>query len=449
MGKNLARLLTVLLMGVGGTFASSSHSEENKVPKDSRPVLRISIPDECLWEFFLKNPSKSNLIKFKELIKAYEDEKNPGMSFTEDSIINEFETEDFACVNGEGESLLMYLIKLGKKDLIQYLLDVVEFDLEVKNHKGQTALFMAFLYGRMDMAKMFIEKNAYTDVQDNDGEFLLSLAVKNINKEMFLYLLENGADLELVHPQTKETVLFDFIKTYLALNPKEQVKRSELQTMLEASLKKGINLSHKNYLEQTVLFEAVCGDRKLLSLLNENGDLKKFVNDKDQYGWTVLTKSITCDRIENLKYLIEIGANVNTANNRGISPLFLAVKKGWDFMEILLKNGANTNVKEDIYRTTPLMVAAERLERKKIELLLSYPTEVSLRNRIGQTALIIAAGKDPELFPDVFSVVGLLLQKGSYVNARDYAGRTALSYALEFNKDSEVVSVLKAAGGTL
>ena len=81
-----------------------------------------------------------------------------------------------------------------------------------------------------------------------------------------------------------------------------------------------------------------------------------------------------------IEQLLENGADINQANERGFTPLILAVyanKKS--AVELLLEKGANPN-SQDLSGNTALMGAAFRGYPEMAELLITYKADVNLTN---------------------------------------------------------------------
>lgn len=63
-------------------------------------------------------------------------------------------------------------------------------------------------------------------------------------------------------------------------------------------------------------------------------------------GVTALTQSALDGRLESVKFLIELGADVNKKDRLGWTPLHYAVSEGYvDICEYLLQNGADCSVR--------------------------------------------------------------------------------------------------------
>ena len=107
-------------------------------------------------------------------------------------------------------------------------------------------------------------------------------------------------------------------------------------------------------------------------------------------------------------------------------------------IEVALKNGADTNTKDDNGRTALMWaIIFERTEAE--EILLKYGADVNARDDKNRTALMIAASYG------YTESIQLLLKYGANINARDDRGRTALNYARE-NGKTEVGKLLLSHG---
>ena len=65
-------------------------------------------------------------------------------------------------------------------------------------------------------------------------------------------------------------------------------------------------------------------------------------------GCTPLHYAVFAEKIETVRFLIDINATVNAQNKKGISPLHMAANSGNEFLIcILLESGANPNAKDN------------------------------------------------------------------------------------------------------
>ncbi len=76
-------------------------------------------------------------------------------------------------------------------------------------------------------------------------------------------------------------------------------------------------------------------------------------------------------------------------------------------VSLLLEHGANVNVQFDLFRVTPLMMAAHSKKTDVVAVLLEHNADVDMTDNEGHTALYHAASKG-----DLW-IVSMLLEKGA------------------------------------
>lgn len=163
------------------------------------------------------------------------------------------------------------------------------------------------------------------------------------------------------------------------------------------------------------------------------------VNSPDIHH-TPLTLAMTYGKESVITLLLESGANPNTLNNKGESPLGIAVRSynTAPCVNLLLKFGADIN-QADRYGITALMQASS--SSQKTELLLNYGADPNIANADGKTALMFAAGNSSK------STVQLLLKAGANPNATNLAGESVLlQFLKKYKSNEEIVEMLLAAG---
>jgi len=184
-----------------------------------------------------------------------------------------------------------------------------------------------------------------------------------------------------------------------------------------------------------------------------------------------LIQAINEVNIDEVKLLIEAGAPVNTKNQEGITALMLCAlcaaetgKSG--FARLLIENGADVNARDIINGDTPLHWSAMHNETDIIRLLIENGADVNARNISEETPLHAAVGLtekeiasaekrvwnairhamkmkmnlgdlppednsnlDPHEEFKLIKTVGLLIQAGADVNAKNNKGETAFDIA--------------------
>jgi len=126
---------------------------------------------------------------------------------------------------------------------------------------------------------------------------------------------------------------------------------------------------------------------------------------------------------------------INTVNKDGFSPLILACYSGNNEMIFfLIENKANINYTSQ--EGTALMAATVKGNLDLVALLLKKGANPDLKNKTGITALMYAVQ-----FKNI-DIVKLLLRSGANKFLEDNEGRTAFEYAV-FTKNDEIINLLK------
>jgi ankyrin repeat protein len=114
----------------------------------------------------------------------------------------------------------------------------------------------------------------------------------------------------------------------------------------------------------------------------------------------------------------------------------------------LLDEGADVNVRDKQYGTTPLMIACSyEGYTDMVKLLLSYHPDVNIQDKVyGNTALIAAAGVSKE-------VVELLLENGADIHISGFNGTTAfvasITGVLADRVTTDIASLLLSKGADI
>ncbi|KAF4441861.1 PFS domain-containing [Fusarium acutatum] len=139
---------------------------------------------------------------------------------------------------------------------------------------------------------------------------------------------------------------------------------------------------------------------------------------------------------------------INTINDAGESPLYLAIRRNqFRSMEVLISAGADVN-QQSYDGWTPLMVAVNLENVESVKLLLKSKSKVDLCNDDGVTALHWASSKaNPQ-------VISLLLAAGASVKHRDAFGDTLLHWLTQSENNSHqgieaAIEMLLMAGSDL
>jgi hypothetical protein len=155
-------------------------------------------------------------------------------------------------------------------------------------------------------------------------------------------------------------------------------------------------------------------DKTVRYLLNEKVLTKEEIIKALNEG---LMREIQTHSLHNIRILLDAGADVNHADNRGMTALIAAQQEGHDeIATLLLEHGATIN-QEDANGTTVLMFACRWGQTDIVKFLLERGANVNQTNNLGWTALMRAANRGNTMIAE------LLLDSGADPNLKDNRGR--------------------------
>ncbi|XP_078357629.1 uncharacterized protein LOC144642530 isoform X2 [Oculina patagonica] len=175
----------------------------------------------------------------------------------------------------------------------------------------------------------------------------------------------------------------------------------------------------------------------LIHQLVLKGDLKELrkelakdidlLEGKNSQGMTPLFQAVSCNNLECVQFLVTSGANIDTRDNVGRTPVALAAYQGWhDGLYYLLAKGANCLIADNCGRL-PLHAATYFSSENSLEVLLQHLSlqDVDARDNEGMTALHWAA------FHGRTGHVRLLVEKKADLLSRDTDGKLPLHWAAQ------------------
>lgn len=204
------------------------------------------------------------------------------------------------------------------------------------------------------------------------------------------------------------------------------------------------------------------------------GDFNK--TSREAGGWTPLHTAILNGKIDEVKLLLEKGADMNKPANDGWTPLHMAA--GTFVGEPYKEKGEPTATKYDVFKQvlaarpnidvrtkdgqTPLHTAVmnahtawrqdERESFNRITDLLKAGANLEAKDKGGRTPLHWAAwqgyGRMTDMLRASDGVVKILLAAKANIDAVDNRGRTPLHYAMEMGYKPIVAALIKAGANT-
>ncbi len=280
------------------------------------------------------------------------------------SSVNSFSSSEFHCVGlvsvyfCRREETFCEALELGKLFVIEHFLQKGMSPSQL--YKGLTPLYIASKHGHIEIVKLLLdhgasplERNDLSQVSafdrnweanDLDSEHLarpLQIAIKTGRLEIVKLLHERGAPIDeeeeldwtplflAVHARCEEIALY-FIEQGVRLNIRDDEEdslimmaiRSDLLKVVEELVAKGVSLADVNEEGETCVFIAAGRDEPdMLDFILKHGGNEMI--DLRSSGDTPLSWAVKCAKIENVKLLVEAGADVHLTY-QGLNLLELA-----------------------------------------------------------------------------------------------------------------------------
>jgi ankyrin repeat protein len=161
----------------------------------------------------------------------------------------------------------------------------------------------------------------------------------------------------------------------------------------------------------------------------------------DENKGLALVKAAQNHDLKLVQGLLKQGADVNTKEGTGMTPLMYAAMYGEPEMaKLLIDSGADIGYKDE-HGMSPLLAACMMGHADIVKLLLDKGVNPDGRSGIGTTPLMSAA-----LYHKI-DVVKVLLERGADVNAINSEGMTPLKMAAKGSTEvPELIQILKAHG---
>lgn len=142
------------------------------------------------------------------------------------------------------------------------------------------------------------------------------------------------------------------------------------------------------------------------------------------------------NQLQTARYLIERGACLNVQSDGNLqTALIIATAKGFSgFVELLLDNGANTEI-QDKMGNTAIFEAVRRQDQFLVQTLLEHGANPNATNHSGMTPLHCASRNA--------RITELLLSAGARTDIGDFLNTTPLHFSVMFEKLDVVVILLK------
>lgn len=241
---------------------------------------------------------------------------------------------DAVNAGSQGQTLLMQAVESGRLEIARLLLDRGA-DLERKDAKGQTALFKAI--GQPELVDILLNAGADPNLVDRQGKTAVHVAIDAGSIESIRLLAGYNVKLNRID-QHGDTPLTAAIEKQL--------------DVVELLLSRGADVDYVNGLGETPLHVASrVGNKKAVRLLVLAGAGMK---TESRQGWTPLHLAAIHGNVRVARELLQEGVDIDLRNRRRQTPLMCAVhENNIAMVDFLLDEEADVAV-ADLRGNTPL-----------------------------------------------------------------------------------------------
>lgn len=190
-----------------------------------------------------------------------------------------------------------------------------------------------------------------------------------------------------------------------------------------------VNITAKNGMSLLIFTIWQNGNPHVVEYLLDNGANPRYRQPSTQ--WNALVYAAVNGHAEVLKILLDRGLELDEEAGDWKGLMFAVTYRNHQTAEMLLKAGANINIRDED-KKTPLMRAAKNSDVKMVEMLLRYNPELDVQDKDGLTALMYAASKAKH------ENVEQLLNAGANPTMTNNNDSSALDIAKEKNRKKMV-----------
>ena len=236
-------------------------------------------------------------------------------------------------------------VEIGSKAILELMLKSADVDLNIRDGKGKTPLFLAVEEQRRDGVQILLDRGAHPNLPDRGGisPLLLAFGRERTNAAssedsmaIISLLLEHGAEPpHKITPGGRES-----IQVAPEIDQRLMVLLQNQTTKTRAH--------DANEDESLLLAAAEDGRDSAISLLLQKG-VSVEARNRDQE--TPLILAVKRERQETVELLLKHGASAHSRDSEGQTPLHMAVRAESTLPNILLQNGADIEAKDNAGRT--------------------------------------------------------------------------------------------------
>lgn len=361
------------------------------------------------------------------------------------------------------DTSLIRAIKLNDADRVRTLLQA-RVNVNEKNYAGITPMTVAAEKGNMDIIRMLVEDGkADVNAKSSYGITPLIAAASAGQAEVVTYLVKNGASATATDDLGKTATIY--AASYDdpdALDDLVSMERATVNmpdnngnTPLIYAAQKGYldnvqvlltahaDVNYKNPTGLSALAAATAeGDLPMVKWLVKNGQADVNITDKNER--TPVFYAVENDQPEILNFLLVSGANPNTPDNNGVSPLMNASAKNLQACQKLLLRRKNIDIAaQDKQGRTAVFYSAYSGDVFPAKQLVAARADINTPDNKGNTPLMNAILAKNDRTATFF------IQQGADLANVNKAGDSAFTLAKKFLPESSTLTLLDMSRGSV
>ncbi|MGR3812120.1 ankyrin repeat domain-containing protein [Jiulongibacter sp. NS-SX5] len=402
---------------------------------------------------------------------------------------------------GGWDGPLLAIMADNEYDVIKHILDKPGIDVNVTTHHSQNYLMWTTMKGNLPVMELLLEKGSRTDIINSHGQSLLMhAAMANPDEAIYEFCLANGGDLVNDKDEHGKNVMLAavgrlkdasfldyFISKGLTLQYTDHDGNGLFHyavpggnvSLLKELVAKGVSTSPNKLGENAFAFVGRGrGARLSLEVLEYLKSLGLDPAAPNAEGQTLAHTAARAGASEEIfEFLVANKIDLGQPDHNDNTPLMLAASRGKaDLIEMLMESNSINFVNKEGEAAIINAVASNSPE--VVDLFIKKGADVSIINKEGDDLYGVLIGSyrkgrnslervseiitlleaeglkmplNGSLLHKAFSkndekLLGLLIEKGEDINAKDKDGNTILHYAAMQAKDLQMLQNLIAQG---
>ncbi|MBN9542526.1 MAG: ankyrin repeat domain-containing protein [Alphaproteobacteria bacterium] len=326
------------------------NEHQNKDYQISTEKLFSRLNDQDSWheDFPELEITVKNLMPEQLTIVSNDDENNNLLHFA--SAIGNLETVIYLINNGIKADIknrwkstpAYYAVEYGKLEVVKYLINETNVNINIKHFNGDTLLHQASMRGYFEIIKYLIEeKNMNVDILNNSRETPLKYASRNGHLKTVKYLVKKGANTNICN--------------IIRHTPLHIAAYSGHLDIVKYLVKKGANVLSRDIANYTALLYA--GEKRNLEMIKYFAQNGGNVDDSNISGSTSLHYAALYGCTEIVNFLVnEKNASVNAVDSNQKTPLHYATEQGYKNIADLLWSKISDNTKNKIIQDNEITI---------------------------------------------------------------------------------------------